>query len=204
MREDTKTKEDNIALLEEERRKRETAKVSADRRLEELRRKKQVESQCYRGDLHRLQDELNRLQKSTGTNQPAFPPANPPGTTNRSTTRARKQPTQRATPASNRPPHPIQKPSHSRECVVCKKDEACVILLQCAHQVLCVGCNKLHQDKGVARCPCCGAKVNERIRVFGASSNWAIRWFSWWLNCLFWLLPPLLWRNGSSLYFRIS
>jgi hypothetical protein len=171
IREHTKIKEDNIALLEEERRKKEAAKVNADRRLEELRRKKQVESQCYRDDLHRLQDELDRLQKSTGTNQPAFPSANSPGTTNRSTTRAPKQPIQRPTPASNRPLQPIQKPSHRRECVVCKKEEACVILLQCAHQVLCVGCNKLHQDKGVARCPCCSAKVEERIRVFGASSN---------------------------------
>ncbi|GJN34139.1 hypothetical protein PR202_gb22781 [Eleusine coracana subsp. coracana] len=72
IREDAKTKEENIALLEEERRKREAAKVNADRRLEELRRKKQVESQCYKDDLHRLQDELSRLQKSAGANVPHF------------------------------------------------------------------------------------------------------------------------------------
>ncbi|KAK3129932.1 hypothetical protein QOZ80_6BG0486750 [Eleusine coracana subsp. coracana] len=171
IREDTKTKEENIALLEEERRKREAAKVNADRRLEELRRKKQVESQCYKDDLHRLQDELSRLQKSTGANVPTFPSTNPPGTINRSTTRAPKQPIQRPPPASNRPPQPTQKLSHRRQCVVCKEEDACVILLQCAHQVLCVSCNKLQEDKGVARCPCCSAKVEERIRVFGASSN---------------------------------
>ncbi|TVU09344.1 hypothetical protein EJB05_42814 [Eragrostis curvula] len=165
IREDTKTKEENIALLEEERRKREAAKVNADRRLEELRRKKEVESQCYRDDLHRLQDELNRLQKSTGTSEPTSM------STNRSTTKAPKHPIQRPNTASNRPPQPTPKPSHRKECVVCKEEEACVILLQCAHQVLCVGCNKLHEDKGVVRCPCCSAKVEERIRVFGASTN---------------------------------
>ncbi|PUZ70516.1 hypothetical protein GQ55_2G238100 [Panicum hallii var. hallii] len=173
IREDTRAKEENVTLLEEERRKKEAAKADSDRRLEELRRKKEVESQCYKDDLRRLQDELNRLQKSTGTNQPAVPSTNPPGTTNRSTARAPKQqPIQRSPAASNRPPlQPAQKQSRRRDCVVCKKEEACVILLQCAHQVLCVGCNKLHEDKGVVRCPCCSAKIEDRIRVFGASSN---------------------------------
>ncbi|CAL5064656.1 unnamed protein product [Urochloa decumbens] len=173
IREDTRAKEENMALLEEERGKKEAAKADSERRLEELRRKKEVESQCYKDDLRRLQDELNRLQKSTGTNQPAVPSTNPPGMTNRSTARAPKQqPIQRPTPASNRPPpQPALKPSRRRDCVVCKKEEACVILLQCAHQVLCVGCNKLHEDKGVARCPSCSVKIEERIRVFGASTN---------------------------------
>jgi hypothetical protein len=173
IREDTRAKEENVTLLEEERRKKEAAKADSDRRLEELRRKKEVESQCYKDDLRRLQDELNRLQKSTGTNQPAVPSTNPPGMTNRSTARAPKQqPIQRSPAASNRPPlQPAQKQSRRRDCVVCKKEEACVILLQCAHQVLCVGCNKLHEDKGVVRCPCCSAKIEDRIRVFGASSN---------------------------------
>lgn len=162
-----------MALLEEERRKKEAAKADSDRRLEELRRKKEVESQCYKDDLHRLQDELKRLQKSAGATQ-SVPSTNFPITANRSAARAPKQqPIQRPQPASNRPPPPppAQKPSRRRDCVVCKKEEACVILVQCAHQVLCVVCNKLHEDKGISRCPCCSAKVEERIRVFGASSN---------------------------------
>ncbi|TKW32901.1 hypothetical protein SEVIR_2G197300v4 [Setaria viridis] len=173
IREDTRAKEENVALLEEERRKKEAAKADSDRRLEELRRKKEVESQCYKDDLRRLQDELNRLQKSTGTNQPAVASTNPPGMTNRSTARTSKQqPIQRPPAASNRPlPQPAQKPSRRRDCVVCKKEAAVVILLQCAHQVLCVGCNKLQEDKGVVRCPSCSAKIEERIRVFGASTN---------------------------------
>jgi len=130
IREDIRAKEENMALLEEERRKKEAAKADSDRRLEELRRKKEVESQCYKDDLRRLQDELNRLQKSTGTNQPAVPSISPPGMTNRSTARAPKQQhIQRPSATSNRPPlQPAQKPSRRRECVVCKKEEACVIL----------------------------------------------------------------------------
>ncbi|KAJ1289478.1 hypothetical protein BS78_02G167200 [Paspalum vaginatum] len=173
IREDTRAREENTALLEEERRKKEAAKADSDRRLEELRRKKEVESQCYKDDLRRLQDELNRLQKSACQNQPAVPSTNAPGPTNRNTARVLKQqPIQRPPPASNRSlPQPAQKPSRRRDCIVCKKEEACVILLQCAHQVLCVACNKLHEDKAISRCPSCSAKVEERIRVFGASSN---------------------------------
>lgn len=173
MREDTRVKEENMVLLEDERRKKEAAKADNDRRLEELRRKKEVESECYKDDLHRLQDELSRLQKSAGATQTAVPSANFPGTANRSAAQAAKQQAiLRPQPASNRSlPPAAQKPSRRRDCVACKKAAACVILLQCAHQVLCVGCNKLHEDKGITRCPCCSAEVEERIRVFGASSN---------------------------------
>jgi hypothetical protein len=87
--------------------------------------------------------------------------------------RATKQANQRPPPAaSNRPQEPpVQKTGRRRDCVICKREEACVILLQCAHQVLCVGCSKQHEEKGAVRCPSCNAKIEERIRVFGASSS---------------------------------
>lgn len=170
IREDAKATEDNLALAEQERGKRESAKADADRRLEEIRRKTEVESQCYKDDLRRLQDELSRLQKSLGSNGATVPSPHP---TDRNTGRAPKQANQRPQPpASNRPQEPpVQKPGRRRDCVICKREEACVILLQCAHQVLCVGCNKQHEEKGAVRCPSCNAKIEERIRVFGASSN---------------------------------
>uniref|UniRef100_A0ACD5XRY2 Uncharacterized protein n=1 Tax=Avena sativa TaxID=4498 RepID=A0ACD5XRY2_AVESA len=172
IREDAKATEENLALAEQERAKRESARADADRRLEEIRQKTEVESQCYKDDLRRLQDELSRLQKSIGANGPAVPSAHPPAMADRNTGRApSKQANQR--PASNNRPQepPAQKPGRRRDCVMCKREEACVILLQCAHQVLCVGCNKQHQEKGLVRCPTCNAKIEERIRVFGASSN---------------------------------
>uniref|UniRef100_J3MX09 RING-type domain-containing protein n=2 Tax=Oryza brachyantha TaxID=4533 RepID=J3MX09_ORYBR len=171
IREDAKAREENLALAEQERTKRESAKANAERRLEEIRQKTEVESRCFKDDIKRLEDELARLQKSMGVNQPTVPSTHPPGVTDRNTARAPKQPSQRPSAASNKPQAPTQKMSRRRDCVVCKKEEACVILLQCAHQVLCVGCNKRHEEKGAVRCPCCNAKVDERIRVFGASSN---------------------------------
>lgn len=171
IREDTKATEDNLALAEQERGKRESAKADADRRLEEIRRKTEVESQCYKDDLRRLQDQLSRLQKSMGANAPTVPSAYPPAMTDRNTARAPKQSNQKAPPTSNRQQEPIQNTGRRRGCIICKREEACVMLLQCAHQVLCVGCNKQHEEKGAVRCPSCNAKIEERIRVFGASSN---------------------------------
>ncbi|KAE8818927.1 MND1-interacting protein 1 [Hordeum vulgare] len=171
IREDTKVTEDNLALAEQERGKRESAKADADRRLEEIRRKTEVESQCYKDDLRRLQDQLSRLQKSMGANGPTVPSAYPPAMTDRNTVRAPKQLNQKAPPTSNRQQEPIQNTGRRRGCMICKREEACVMLLQCAHQVLCVGCNKQHEEKGAVRCPSCNAKIEERIRVFGASSN---------------------------------
>uniref|UniRef100_M8B739 MND1-interacting protein 1 n=1 Tax=Aegilops tauschii TaxID=37682 RepID=M8B739_AEGTA len=166
IREDTKATEDNLALAEQERGKRESAKADADRRLEEIRRKTEVESQCYKDDLRRLQDQLSRLQKSMGANAPTVPSAYPPAMTDRNAAGAPKQPNQKAPPASNRQQEPIQNTGRRRGCIICKREEACVMLLQCAHQVLCVGCNKQHEEKGAVRCPSCNAKIEERIRVF--------------------------------------
>uniref|UniRef100_A0A0D9XD43 RING-type domain-containing protein n=1 Tax=Leersia perrieri TaxID=77586 RepID=A0A0D9XD43_9ORYZ len=171
IREDAKAKEENLALAEQERSRRESAKANAERRLEEIRQKSEVESRCFKDDIRRLEDELARLQKSMGVNQPTVPSTHPPGVTDRNKARAQKQPNQRPSSASNKLQAASQKTNRRRDCVICKREEACVIFLQCAHQVLCVGCNKRHEEKGVARCPCCNAKVEERIRVFGASSN---------------------------------
>lgn len=168
IREDAKTTEENLSLAEQERGKRESAKADADRRLEEIRQKTEVESQCYKDDLRRLQDELSRLQKSMGA--PMVPSTQPRAMTDRSAVRAPKQPNQRSPLASNKPQEPTQKTGRRRDCVICRREEACVILLQCAHQVLCVSCNKLHEEKG-GRCPSCNTKIEERIRVFGATSN---------------------------------
>ena len=126
IREDTKATEDNLALAEQERAKRESAKTDADRRLEEIRRKTEVESQCYKDDLRRLQDELSRLQKSRGANGPTLPSTHPRAMTDRNTARGPKQANQRPPPpASNRPQEPpVQKPGRRRDCVICKREEA--------------------------------------------------------------------------------
>lgn len=52
-----------------------------------------------------------------------------------------------------------------RECVMCMTDEIAVVFLPCAHQVLCVKCNDLHEKQGMNDCPSCRATIQRRITV---------------------------------------
>lgn len=60
--------------------------------------------------------------------------------------------------------------SSDRECMICLKDEVSVVFLPCAHQVICANCNDNYGKKGKANCPYCRAPIEQRIRVYGASS----------------------------------
>ena len=50
-----------------------------------------------------------------------------------------------------------------RECVMCLSEEKIVVFLPCAHQVLCVKCNELHEKQGMKDCPACRTLIVWRI-----------------------------------------
>lgn len=60
--------------------------------------------------------------------------------------------------------------SRERECVMCLSDEMSVVFLPCAHQVVCVKCNELHQKHGMKDCPSCRIPIQHRVCVRSANS----------------------------------
>ncbi|KAL5712719.1 hypothetical protein ACHQM5_014863 [Ranunculus cassubicifolius] len=52
-----------------------------------------------------------------------------------------------------------------RECVMCLTEEMSVVFLPCAHQVVCVKCNELHEKQGMKDCPSCRTPIQRRICV---------------------------------------
>ncbi|PPS06177.1 hypothetical protein GOBAR_AA14488 [Gossypium barbadense] len=50
-----------------------------------------------------------------------------------------------------------------RECVMCLSEEKIVVFLPCAHQVLCVKCNELHEKQRMKDCPACRTVISNRI-----------------------------------------
>ena len=50
-----------------------------------------------------------------------------------------------------------------RECVMCLSEEKIILFFPCAHQVLCVKCNELHQKQGMKDCPACRTPIVCRI-----------------------------------------
>lgn len=52
-----------------------------------------------------------------------------------------------------------------RECVMCLTEEMSVVFLPCAHQVVCLKCNELHEKQGMRDCPSCRTLIQDRIPV---------------------------------------
>lgn len=49
------------------------------------------------------------------------------------------------------------------ECVMCLSEEMSVVFLPCAHQVVCPGCNELHEKQGMKECPSCRTPIQRRV-----------------------------------------
>ncbi|OMP04975.1 Zinc finger, RING/FYVE/PHD-type [Corchorus olitorius] len=49
------------------------------------------------------------------------------------------------------------------ECVMCLSEEKITVFLPCAHQVLCVKCNELHEKQGMKDCPACRTPIKRRL-----------------------------------------
>ncbi|KAL0927553.1 hypothetical protein M5K25_001733 [Dendrobium thyrsiflorum] len=159
-RQEMKDKEEALSLLEEEHRAKEAAEANCKRRQEGLRQKIEIDFQRYKDDIHRLEEELSRRREvaaaarlihSVDTDAP--------------------KPLAESNPKIllPEPRHSPQNNKH-RICWVCRDNEVSVVFLPCAHQVLCYSCNEGGREKGSHTCPACKEHIEDRIRVYGASS----------------------------------
>ncbi|XVE65271.1 hypothetical protein DITRI_Ditri07aG0167700 [Diplodiscus trichospermus] len=169
-REELKAKELALGQVEEEQLAKEAAESSNKRKLEALRLKIEIDFQRHKDDHQRLEQELSRLKLSAESTELSHQtynllPGMSEGPKPQGETIARLL-------------HELDKLEDSsekevncnRECIICSKDEVSVVFLPCAHQVLCANCNDSYGKKGKATCPSCRVPIEQRIRVFGASS----------------------------------
>lgn len=147
--------------LEEERRSKEAAEASF-KRTQEKRRKIEIDAQRSKDDIQRLEHELFCLKASAESTQPNCPSnAFGIGETNLRMLHDMQRQQELSQKEAKR----------GRKCLICRKDEVSVVLLPCAHQVLCVGCNEDHEKAAKTNCPSCGVQIEERIHVYGATSQ---------------------------------
>lgn len=159
-RQTQKAKELALAKVEEERRLKEATEAAIKRKQEALRLKIEIDFQRHKDDLQRLEQELSRLKFTTELPPQGGTPRPPRG----QTIEGLIQELEELNDSTEK------EASYNRECVICMKDEVSVVFLPCAHQVLCASCNEGYMKKGRAICPCCRVPIEQRIRVFGASS----------------------------------
>jgi chlorite dismutase len=159
LKEERKAKEEAAAKLEELTKATEATKATFYRRIDSLRQKTELDAQRYRDDIRRLQEEHARflLQNSRSVISSAISNSLPLASEGANKNGRTEQQERKAI-------------GRRWQCVACLKEEVSVLLLPCAHQVLCVACNESHVNMGKVRCPCCNAKIEERIRVYGVSS----------------------------------
>lgn len=169
-RQDLQDKELFTAQLEEEQRSKEAAEANNKRKLEALRLKIEIDSQRHKDDLQRLEQELSRLKSSASPNDSnnhsdAPLTGNPAGTKPPGETIANLLREIDQLEASNG-----KETNSQRDCMICQEDEVSIVFLPCAHQVVCSSCNDSFGKNGRATCPCCRVPIEQRIRVYGASS----------------------------------
>ncbi|RZC69332.1 hypothetical protein C5167_032420 [Papaver somniferum] len=165
-RQEIKAKELVMSQVEEERRSKESAEGSVKRNQEALRRKVEIDFQRHKDDIQRLEQELSRLRASAESIQVNYQ-------TNGDPEMAKPQ-----REINARVLHDLNKLLDSSEketnfvrvCLICMIDEASVVFLPCAHQVLCANCSNDYGKKGKATCPSCRVQIEQRINVYGASS----------------------------------
>lgn len=163
-----------------ERRAKEQAEAAAKRREESLRRKAESNYQRHRDDVQRLECEITQLRTTAEAAQLATSRWGPgvavtPHMMELSNMQSLKetnirlrqelQELQEMTEGLAR-----REVRRDRECVMCMCEEMSVVFLPCAHQVVCVKCNELHEKQGMRDCPSCRTHIQQRIRVFGVSS----------------------------------
>lgn len=163
-------KEAAMAQVEDERRSKEAAEVSSKRKLESLRLKIEIDFQRHKDDLQRLEQELLRLKASAQSTESHYPSNNTPKGNSDSVKPQGESIAKMLRELDSYEDSSEKDANHDRECMICMRGEVSIVFLPCAHQVLCASCSDNYGKKGRATCPCCRVPIEQRIRVFGASS----------------------------------
>nr|GME00030.1 MND1-interacting protein 1-like [Ipomoea batatas] len=162
-------KEVALTQVEEERRLKEATEAGNKRKLEALRLKIEIDFQRQKDDLQRLQQDLSRL-KSSELSAEQHHQSVRLTTGNSDGVNAHGDIARLLHELDNLENSAEKEVGCDRECILCLKDEVSVVFLPCAHQVVCANCNESYGKKGRAACPACRVPIEQRIRVFGATS----------------------------------
>ncbi|KAH6783185.1 RING/U-box superfamily protein [Perilla frutescens var. hirtella] len=170
-RQEQKAKELVVTQLEEERRIKEASEANNKRKLEALRLKIEIDFQRHKDDLQRLEQEYARLKESAQSTE-VESQANDLWTENSNGVNSQGETIARLLHELDQLEDSTEKMvvNCERDCMICMKDEVSVVFLPCAHQVICANCNDHYGKKGKAACPYCRVPIEQRIRVYGASS----------------------------------
>ncbi|OIV94663.1 hypothetical protein TanjilG_25887 [Lupinus angustifolius] len=168
--EELKAKEEALALIEEERHAKEVAEANHKRNLKALQLNIEIDFQRRKDDILRLEQELARLKASAHSDKLHHKSNTSRAGESEGAKLPRETIAMLLQDLDNLEDFSEKEVSSDRQCIICNKDEVSIVFLPCAHQVMCASCSEEYGRKGRAACPCCWVPIEQRIRVFGASS----------------------------------
>ncbi|KAF4354906.1 hypothetical protein F8388_008536 [Cannabis sativa] len=152
-----------------ERRLKESAEISSKRKLEALRVKIELDSLRHNDDVQRLEEELAHL-KMLSLYTESHESSNKLPTGNFKGIKPQGETIGKPLREPDNVDDSSKEENSDRKCIVCLNDDVSVVFLPCTHQVMCASCGDDFGLTGKAHCPCCRVPVEQKIRVFGASS----------------------------------
>ncbi|MCE2054990.1 hypothetical protein HAX54_041755 [Datura stramonium] len=170
-KQEKKAKEDFLTLASSLRKEREQIEASA--KSKEVTTKLKAGLRKYKDDIERLEKEISQLRLKTDSSKIASLKRGIDESYASKLTDFRNV----SLPKDSRVPYistlmaDFEDHSESgglkreHECVMCLSEERSVVFLPCAHQVVCMTCNQLHQKQGMKDCPSCRSPIQQRIAV---------------------------------------
>lgn len=174
---ESKTKEELLAQASSLKKEKEQIEASAKSKEDMMKLKAESNLQKYKDDIQKLEKEISQLRLKTDSSKIAALKRGIEGSYASKLTDCRSTPTQRESHALY-----ISKMTtdfedyaengglkRERECVMCLSEEMSIVFIPCAHQVVCLTCNELHEKQGMKDCPSCRSPIQQRICVRYAS-----------------------------------
>lgn len=170
-RQEEEKKKGALSQSNSERSEREWIEASAKLEEDTIRLKAENDLQRYQDEMQRLENEISQLR---GTPKIAKLQWGTDGTyafhLGRSTNSLKEIHMHNLSQAMFFHNSGVRDVQRERECVMCLTEEMTIVFLPCAHQVVCIQCNDLHEKQGMKDCPSCRAPIQRRVRVRFAHS----------------------------------
>ncbi|XP_024022262.1 MND1-interacting protein 1 [Morus notabilis] len=170
-RQEVKAKELALNQLQEEWKLKEETDVRIKRRHQALHQKMETERLKYKDEIRQLEQEIAQLQMSSGASNDLYHLPDYLFSWDSEVLEINARTFQNQfRGSSEQTGFSENEVIYDRMCMICMEKEVSVLLLPCAHQVICASCSSDYYYQLEARCPCCEGPIDERIHVYGGRS----------------------------------
>lgn len=181
VKKEEKEKSDKLAQLNSQKKEKEHIEMSARAEENALMVKSENEMQRFKSEIRELEQQIQQLRSADVSSKMAAPRWTPPDSRSYASRLAQgkngiSNGNRAAVAFKGRMERGVlvgpgeDEVQRERECVMCLSEEMAVVFLPCAHQVVCVNCNQMHESQGMKDCPSCRSLILRRILVRSSNS----------------------------------